>query len=575
MPITEKLAYEIYIIVITHVISFLILFSFSCYTYLRAKKTPLLYSFLAVVSTILLWMISKILKTVAPTLTLRWIFIVTQYLGAHFLGFFLVVFAYIYTRNKLPSIRALALLAIPPSVSFIITLTNPIHMSFYSYFDFYKDRFGSLFYLTQGIQYTYWVIGILMLSKDFTTQQGFHGKKKWAVFFSFATLIPVVANFYYIFFKMDILEWVFPFPVFDFTPIAASFALILFTLPALTYRFFDISPISYERVFKELPRGIVFLNKENSLYGGNHAFYSMFDIPEKNISLTKFTKKELFYSNLQRDHFLRYINEMSSTNSLELLMKNGSTYKVSKKFMKRNNVLLYFTNISEIVHNRKELELRNSELSAAKEKLNSLVNNIRELAITRTKEQAAQNMHDILGHSLTVVIGITELAAIESDKEIAIKKLTHANELLLSSLNDLKNALAGKDSIFKQTSLIKAIRHLKNDSIDVDFSYQGLVYELNNAQTEAIFRLCQESITNAIKHGLAEKIHLILRYRPDEVEVFAIDNGSGCSSIVKSYGLSGIETRIQKLSGKVEFGSDGVKGFSVHAVLPKIILSDS
>lgn len=177
MLISDKLAYEIYTIVIFHVVTLLLLFSFSFYIFLRAKKTPLLYSYLSVVAAIMLWMISKVLKTVAPTVGLRWIFIVTQYFGAHFLGFCLIIFAYIYSKGELPSRKNVILLMILPIASFIITLTNPLHMGFYSYFDFYKDRFGTLFYFTQAVQYVYWLAGILMLSRGFTTQHSFKKKR--------------------------------------------------------------------------------------------------------------------------------------------------------------------------------------------------------------------------------------------------------------------------------------------------------------------------------------------------------------------------------------------------------------
>jgi signal transduction histidine kinase len=52
------------------------------------------------------------------------------------------------------------------------------------------------------------------------------------------------------------------------------------------------------------------------------------------------------------------------------------------------------------------------------------------------------------------------------------------------------------------------------------------------------------------------------------VEVFVIDNGTGCHHILKSYGLLGIEMRFEALGGKVHFGSDGEHGFTIHAKMP-------
>lgn len=566
MVVSDKLAYEIYTIVFCHAIAVTALFSFSLYLYLRAKKTPLLHSFLAVAAAILLWMLSKIFKTVAPSENLRWLFIVTQYLGIDFLGLSLVVFARIYARGTVPSKKSVALWAILPVLSFAILLTNPLHMGFYSYYDFYKDRFGPLFFISQGVQYIYWMIGIWMLSRGFTEQPGFHGKKAWAVLFAAITLIPVAANFYYILFKLDVFDWFLPFPVFDFTPIACTAALILFTIPAMTFRFFDISPVSFARLYEDLPRGLVFLNRQQALYGGNRTFYRMFGLEHRNLPLSQLTQQLACDA---ADGFNSFALGASGDAEYAFSTADDRTFRVTRKLLKRGRQLFCFTDITLLVENSSQLAEQQAELLDKKRLLVELADSNRALAATRAKARAAQDMHDILGHSLTVVIGTAELAAGDPEPSDAIRKLTQIGELLTSSLNDLRNTLSGADTDWGQTSLIKAIRHLKNENIEADIASQGAPYELSSTQTEAVYRLCQEAMTNAIKHGGAKNIHFFIRYKPEDVEIYIINDGAGCSEIVKGYGLLGIENRIGELSGRVEFGSDGEKGFTIHAILPR------
>ncbi len=571
MPVSDKLAVEIFTIIIFHTIALVILFGFSFSIYIRAKKTPLLYSYLAVVAMIMLWMLSKILKTVSPNEELRWIFIVTQYFGVEFLGYCLVFFAYIYTRGKVPSRKALILWGVLPLISFIIVLTNPLHMRFYSYYDFYKDRFGFMFIPLQIIQYTYMLFGIVLLSKGYTRQPGFNGKKSWANFFAAITLITLFTNAYYILFKFGIFPWVFPFPVFDFTPVAASIALILFMIPALRFRFFDISLISYEQFFAQIPQGIVFLDGENKLYNGNVAYHSMFHHACEEKRLHDFANALPFEKTEDIQRFMDYVQSIDRKNGFEMFLKNGLTCKVLKKPLKKKHILLCFNDISEIAAAERALNNQNSELLETNHRLDTMAQKTRELAIAKTKASIAQNMHDILGHSLTVVIGTAELAAVDTEMKTANQKLNQICELLASGLNDLKNTFIGKDMDWGQTSLTKAISHLRNQNIEVDFVFQGETYELNSPQTEAIFRLCQEAVTNSIKHGRAKTIHIILRFKPQKVEVFAIDNGSGCHEIVKNHGLTGIESRFAELFGKVRFISDGENGFTIHAVIPRSI----
>lgn len=225
MEVSDKLAIEFNTILLSNTLMLVMLVSFTAYVYFRAKKSPLLYSYLSVIGMIALWMIAKIFKTVSPQIELRWFFVLLQYFAVDSLGVCLLTFAYIYRKDKLPSKKLLLIWSFLPAISFLVLVTNPLHMTFYSYFDIYKDRFGPAFYLAQSVQYLYLLIGIILLSRGFTKQPRFHGTRGLGNLFAVFVLLPLLANAYYILFKMDLLPWVFPFPVFDFTPIAASVSL--------------------------------------------------------------------------------------------------------------------------------------------------------------------------------------------------------------------------------------------------------------------------------------------------------------------------------------------------------------
>jgi signal transduction histidine kinase len=570
VEVSEKLAIEILTIFSFHIISLMLLLSFSFYIYLKAKKTPLLYSYLMVVMMLLIWIVSKLFKTIAPTQDLRWFFIVTQYIGVCFLGYFMLIFAYIYQKNTIPSKRLLFLLALFPLLAFLIVLTNPLHMGFYSYFDFYRDRFGPYFYPIQAFQYLYIFVAILYLSKNYTRQAGFFGKRMWGRFFALITLLPLLTNFYYILFKLDLMTWIFPFPVFDFTPISGSIAIFLFMIPALRFRFFDHSPISYHHVFSGLPQGIVFINSSKKyMYGANQAFTQMFpDYKEANL-LDAFYEQRIFRQKNEQESLHIFLTGLRNINTYHLELEPSIVYEVSRKSIKKNHFLICFKDVSTLVSKQKELSDQKHQLTLTNHRLDALAQKTKELAITKAKSKIAQNMHDILGHSLTVVIGTAELAATEKHLEVSKQKLMQISELLTNGLNDLKNTFINGESSWGKTSLTNAIHCLKNQKIQLDFLVQGDVYELDSPQTEAVFRLCQEAMTNAIKHGQAKKIHIILRFEASLINLFIIDDGKGCNSIVKSYGLKGIETRLSSLGGHVHFGSDGEHGFNIHATLPK------
>lgn len=550
MEISDKLAYEIYIIILFHLIAIFLILGFTFYIHQKAKKDTLYYSYLSVVSMLLIWMFAKVFKTVSPNATLRWIFIVIQYIGVDFLGYCLILFALLYTRGRLPRRPVLIGLAIPPSLGFLAVVTNPLHMKFYSYYDFYRDSFGPFFFPVQIVQYLYLFIGIYLLSRGFTNQPAFLHRKKTGQLFALMVLIPIAGNIYYLLIKLTDVPWILDIPFFDFTPITSSFALLLFMIPAIRFRFLDISAIAYRHLYDQLPSGVVCCDPSGRLYAHNEAM-----------------KKLLPYLEAHKESCR---NQMESNFILPL--DNGKSYKVNCYSLTKGKKLLFFTDLSQQLSLTKELQEKNEALREANLRLESLSLTVAELAKTRTQTKIAQDIHDILGHSLTVVIGSTDLAANSETIEEAQSKLSGIKELLMSGLTDLQNSLEGKNLDLRNTSLIRALESLRNDAIVLDFVVQGKPYELNSERTEAIYRICQEAMTNSLRHGKASQLHLILRFQASSVELFLIDNGIGCQLINKNLGLSGMEQRVSKLNGSIQFGSnkdeESSTGFHIHVLLP-------
>lgn len=573
MNISDKLAFEIYTISLFHIFAVLLVAGFTFYLFLKSKKAPLLYSYLAVVGMLLIWMISKILKTVSPNESIRWFFIVTQYIGIDFLGFFLILFANLYTKGKLPKTFTIVLLAIPPVFGFLAVLTNPLHMGFYAYYDFYKDSFGPLFFPSQIFQYVYLFSGIGILAKGFTNQPAFLGNRRLGHLFAWIVFIPILGNIYYLLIKLTDVPWIFHFPFFDFTPITSSIALVLFMIPAIKFRFMDISNIAYRHIFQTLPTGIIFYSADGHFYGYNDTFKVQFPHILQTNTLSDFiTGLTLQQPNSKEELIDFLLHSSSEDTSILLVLLEGQTYKISKKTNSSQHTCLFITDLTPQARLTNQLESTHVLLKETNMKLAALSQSTKELALTRTQTKIAQDIHDILGHSLTVVIGTADLASKSTTRAEADDKLRQIKELLLSSLTDLKNSLEGRSLNLGHTSLIRAITSLKNDSIQLDFTVQGTPCELDSAKTETIYRATQEAMTNAIKHGHSKTLHCILRYKSNEIELFLIDDGIGCKEIHKNIGLTGMETRVSALGGHITFGAntqtEASTGFHIHIQLP-------
>ncbi len=565
MEVSDKLAFEIYTIILFHWIAILLLFGFSAVLIIQGKKSQLKNAYIFVVGLISLWLIAKILKTVSPNIHMRWFFIVLQYFAVEFLGAAFLIFAMCYKSGELPAYRMMVLLLIAPTIGFLIVLTNPLHMMFYSYFDFYKDRFGPWFLPIQSVQYLYLLMGVVFLIIGYRqeSRKAFVGR-----ILAVLSLLAMLLNVYYIAFKMSVVKWIFPFPVFDITPLALTLALLLFMATAYRQRFLDISPISIRKTFSFISKGIFYVYCDESIYKGNEAFYSFF--PEC------YTKKQLnevlaamaLNDESERISLNHLIKGEMSKETVQIRTTSGRYFKVSVEALRYGVKMVSFSELTQVYQLSKKVKLQNEKLSAARQQLEEITEKQRDLAIMKLQTGIAQNVHDILGHSLTVVIGTTELAAMDAGKQNVSLKLVSIKEMLINSLADLRNTLSNEKSVLQETSLIKAIEGLSNDSISLDFSFQGQPEELSSDMNEMVYRLCQEAITNAIRHGSAKNITIVLRYQSKQIEVFIVDDGKGCESINLHYGLQGIQQRAESLGGKAIFRSDGQMGFHIHVVLP-------
>lgn len=116
-----------------------------------------------------------------------------------------------------------------------------------------------------------------------------------------------------------------------------------------------------------------------------------------------------------------------------------------------------------------------------------------------------------------------------------------------------------------------AIRKMITDMSCV--SGAEILFETNEKQLSfdedeenAIYRIIQESITNALRHGKASKIRIEMEKVDGEIRLTIRDNGVGCKEIKSGFGIKHIQERAEMLHGRVTF--DGREGFTVFAIIP-------
>ncbi len=221
-----------------------------------------------------------------------------------------------------------------------------------------------------------------------------------------------------------------------------------------------------------------------------------------------------------------------------------------------------------------ELNERNEELTVANKHLKDYASMVEELAVIKERNRLAMEIHDSLGQTMNVLLKLLENS--EADHRTNPVKtgenITQAIEVVRDGLAELKHSVAGLvPGRLKNNDLLIALRDLfavyEISGLEIEFITEGILGSITPTCAEAIYRVCQEAMTNSIKHGHALRVMITLRRTGDFLRLYIIDDGRGCNSIKKNHGLFNMEQRISKLQGSISYGSEG-KGFNIFVEIP-------
>jgi signal transduction histidine kinase len=567
-----------YWVLLSHGATLIVVLAIDFHVYIRARKTALLYSYLAIQLCFALWLASKILKSVSPNAAVQWHFLVVQFLGICALGPSFFFFSFTYARGRPPRLRVMAPLAAIALCFVIACATNPLHMQFYSTYDFFEERFGPLFYALEAYLYTLIAIGIVFCANDF--RQIFGSNRAKAVLFLIAIFVPIAANLLFV-----SMADLFPF---NLTPIAFTVSLLCFTFAIYRYRFLDITPTARRLALRRSPEAMLLLDRRGRPVACNDRYAEFARCLQPREPATP-VERYLRQIALRVDGEWTGLATLppareelfaggSGRVNLEVEMVDGKYFQIVvgpvRTGRRRRATLVRAIDVTHQKRTTKALETLRAELAQTGTKLRQRAEMIREIAITRARNVLARDVHDLLGHSVVLVVGILEVARLSGERDLAVlaAHLGSAAEVLKRCQEDIAGAIAIGGPASRNRALNDALaemlKHARGTGIDIQLLVQGRETTLRSTQVDVVFRVFQESLTNAIRHGGASRVGLVLRYHFSGCELYAVDNGRGCPSIKKGFGLSGMEQRLAEIGGEARFASDGISGFIVRGFFP-------
>jgi signal transduction histidine kinase len=202
-------------------------------------------------------------------------------------------------------------------------------------------------------------------------------------------------------------------------------------------------------------------------------------------------------------------------------------------------------------------------------------------AVLSERNRMAREIHDHLAQGFTGVLlqleaAEAKLSRMEGDPTPILIRLDHARNLAAASLQEARRsvmALQPRKPV--GTDLLGALRLLADrllagTDIHVELALVGKPKPLRERIENELIRMAQEMLTNALRHGKARWVRVVLEFEGRQVRLSVEDDGMGFdpSADAAGYGLRSIRESVKQLQGQLDIDSSQGLGSRITITLP-------
>lgn len=190
----------------------------------------------------------------------------------------------------------------------------------------------------------------------------------------------------------------------------------------------------------------------------------------------------------------------------------------------------------------------------------------------------ARDLHDELGQQLTAMLVTLQAIKEANTLEDARERARLAAESGAAGLREVRRISRGlRPLVLEDLGLRPALERLCEEyraaggpTIELRLEAESGERRYPPALETAIFRVAQESITNAVRHAGASRIGVWFSARGDRLSLRIEDDGRGIDpdSLQSSFGLAGIRERVEAVDGRIDVRSIESVGTTIFAVFP-------
>jgi two-component system sensor histidine kinase DesK len=192
---------------------------------------------------------------------------------------------------------------------------------------------------------------------------------------------------------------------------------------------------------------------------------------------------------------------------------------------------------------------------------------VEEMARVAERERIGRDLHDLLGHTLSVIVLKSELASRLADRDTprAIAEIKDVERISRDALAEVRRAVRGyrgeslRDAIGSATRVL----HAADITADIDIDVEQAPFAPD--EDRALAFALREAVTNVVRHAGATRCVIRLRTENGRTVLEVRDNGRG-GLAPEGSGLSGMRERLRQVAGTLE--RDGREGTRLVMSLP-------
>jgi len=206
-------------------------------------------------------------------------------------------------------------------------------------------------------------------------------------------------------------------------------------------------------------------------------------------------------------------------------------------------------------------------MGATVEELNRTRRELADAAVTAERMRFSRDLHDLLGHTLSVIVVKAEAIrrTAEADPAAASVHAAEIEQLGRSALVEVREAVAGYREGSLADELSRSAAALRAGGVYADVA--PAPDDLDAATQSLLGWVVREGVTNVLRHADASRCRITVGFDGTRASVAVRDDGSGPGEIHAGSGLTGLAERVREHGGELSAGRNGT-GFELRAEVP-------